>query len=197
VPETDEIQFAQSLRRLGPLIAASPPEEALAEVLRMAVRFAEADAGNIQQVVHRGGRWGGAGGHSGEHLPELRIVAHQGFGEEFLRFFACVEPGISVCGLALARRERVIIENVRESPHLASPVRSTLERAGIISVVSTPIPAGVATATSGEILGMLSVHYRRAGGPGPEALVRLDLLTEHAGEVLGAWAESGGGAWRS
>src|SRR5688572_10532546 len=98
--DTDEIQFALSLGRLDPITVAAPRGDAgaLAEVLRVAVRFAGADAGDIQRLVTHPGP--GA-------VPELRIVAHQGFGEEFLTFFASVEPGIACCGLALARRARV------------------------------------------------------------------------------------------
>jgi GAF domain-containing protein len=172
--DTDEIQFVQSLGRLDPITVAAPRGDAgaLAEVLRVAVRFAGADAGNIQRLVR--GAPGGAG------TLELRIVAHQGFGDEFLSFFGCVEPGIAACGLALARRERVITEDVRTDPHLASPVRAALERAGFLSVVSTPV-----VDEAGEILGMLSVQYRRAGRPTAEVLARLDTLAARAAAVLG------------
>jgi hypothetical protein len=130
-----------------------------------------------------------AAGPGGGAPPELRIVAHQGLGDEFLNFFACVDPGIAACGLALARRERVIIEDVRTNPHLASPVRSALERAGFLSVVSTPVVDERGGGT--EIVGMLSVHYRYAGRPAPVALARLDTLAARAAAVLGR-EQSGG-----
>src|SRR5215475_1869871 len=52
-------------------------------------------------------------------LGALRIEAQRGFEPPFLEFFESVDEGQAVCGMALARAERVIVEDVTKSPIFA------------------------------------------------------------------------------
>ena len=79
-------------------------------VLDAAIKLQDADFGYVQLLDARS--------------ITLRIVAHRGVGEEFLKHFACVDANdTSACGIALKQGQRVIIEDVTKyapySPHLA------------------------------------------------------------------------------
>ncbi|ACL62978.1 GAF domain-containing protein [Methylobacterium nodulans] len=100
-----------------------------------------------------------------EETRTLRIAAQRGFGQPFLDHFAEVDAAEdSACGVALARRERVVIEDVEQEPAFA-PSLEAARAAGYRAVQSTPL-----FTPTGETLGMLSTHFRQ-----PHRLSDLDL----------------------
>jgi PAS domain S-box-containing protein len=147
------------------LLGKSSVNEALNEILDAAIEVTEADFGNIQ-LVDQG---------------ILRIVAHRGCLAEFLNFFREVSHDTTAaCGAALARRSRVIIEDVGSSELFrGTPAGEVLLRAGIRAVQSTPL-----IGSSGKVYGILSTHFRRPSRPAERALRYLDLLASEAGRVL-------------
>jgi hypothetical protein len=91
---------------------------------------------------------------------DLELVAHRGFGEEFVEYFRFVDGGDPcACGTALASAQRVYVPNLDAGSLFdASPeTREVLRRAQVLAVQSTPI---VAASDGGGVLGMISTHWR-------------------------------------
>ncbi|WP_262269122.1 sensor histidine kinase [Microvirga yunnanensis] len=111
-------------------------------ILEATIDLHGADFGNIQLYD--------------EATQTLRIAAQRGFQPPFLDHFAEVDAAeASACGMALARRERVMIEDVEQEPAYA-PSLEVAREAGYRAVQSTPL-----FTPSGETLGMLSTHFRQ------------------------------------
>ncbi|MET0986828.1 MAG: ATP-binding protein [Steroidobacteraceae bacterium] len=84
----------------------------------------------------------------------LRIAAQRDMNREMLDRFAEVDARTnSACGRALARRERVIIEDV-ETDATGTLDPEMAQRMGLRAIHSTPL-----FTTDGAILGMLSTHF--------------------------------------
>ncbi|WP_244470507.1 PAS domain-containing sensor histidine kinase [Microvirga vignae] len=120
-------------------------------ILEAAIELHGADFGNIQLFDDK--------------TRTLRIAAQRGFQKPFLDHFAEVDVAEgSACGMALARRERVMIEDVETEPAYAPSLQAARE-AGYRAVQSTPL-----FTPTGETLGMLSTHFRQ-----PHRLSELDM----------------------
>lgn len=147
--------------------AAAPVSLSLPEFLHNAVKVSCADFGNIQ--------WFEPGTRS------LRIVAHQGFDSAFLNYFAQVtaEPG-TACGKAMQSGSRVVVRDVKSDPIFCNEESGdVLLQSNVRSVQSTPL-----VTRAGSFVGVLSTHYRRAGGPSHHALERLDKIIAEYTELL-------------
>jgi GAF domain-containing protein len=107
----------------------------------------------------------------------LRIVAHRAMSQEFVEFFREVSHSTTAaCSAALRSNRRVIVENVESSPLFeGTEALQVLLRAGIHAVQSTPL-----LGSSGEVLGVLSTHFRACHCPPDRALRYLDLLAGRA-----------------
>ncbi len=137
----------------------------LGGVLDAAIALAEADFGNIQLLDPDG---------------QLRIVAHRGFPEWWIDYWNTVTSGHGVCGTSLARGDRVIVEDVEQSPiFVGTPALDIQRRAGVRAVQSTPLRGG-----SGQMLGMFSTHYRSPHRPDTKTLKLIDLLASHAATLI-------------
>lgn len=111
----------------------------------------------------------------------LQIVAQLGFSQPFLDFFNSVHAGEAVCGHAFATRNRVIVEDVTESPIFrGTPALEVLLDAGVRAVQSTPL-----VSSSGTVLGILSTHWPSPGCLSTRALASLDALTR----LVARWLE--------
>jgi signal transduction histidine kinase len=155
------------LHKLGMLSArrASLPR-LLEKIVEAAIAISGADFGNIQLVDPESGG--------------LRIAAQRGFPEAWIRFWNNVSKGKGVCGTALERGERVIVEDIRRSPIFAGS--SALEvqlKAGVCAVQSTPLMS-----RSRKILGMLSTHYKAPRRPDGRTLSLLDILARQAAVLI-------------
>ena len=74
----------------------------LEESLETAIDITGADMGKIQLFD--------------EASSTLKMMVHRGFDQRFLNFFATIGVGRAACGEAARRRERVVVENIAESP---------------------------------------------------------------------------------
>jgi PAS domain S-box-containing protein len=141
-------------------------EPVLTEIVDAAIAISGADFGNIQLVDPE------CGG--------LRIVAQKGFPQWWLDFWESVSEGRGTCGTALQRGERVIVEDVQQSPIFrGTPELEIQNRAGVRAVQSTPL-----VGRSGMPLGMFTTHYKRPGRPDDRALRLLDLLARQAADII-------------
>ena len=110
----------------------------------------------------------------------LKIVAQRGFPSWWIDFWARVFESRGVCGTALERGERVIVEDVEESPIFAgTPALEIQLQAGVRAVQSTPL-----VSRSGKPLGMFSTHYKKPHRPDERALRLLDLLARQAADII-------------
>jgi PAS domain S-box-containing protein len=141
-------------------------EPVLGEIVEAAIAIAGADFGNIQ-LLHAA-------------AATLHIVAQRGFPPWWIDFWNKVSEGQGVCGTALERGERVIVEDVEQSPiFLGKPALDIQRRAGVRAVQSTPL-----VSRSGRPLGMFSTHCRKPGRPDERALRLLDLLARQAADII-------------
>ncbi|MDM4772702.1 PAS domain S-box protein [Solimonas sp. SE-A11] len=105
----------------------------------------------------------------------LRVVAQQGFDTEFQRRYAVVRADTAcACGMAVARRERVIVEDVETEPAYA-PSLEEARRAGYRAVQATPL-----ISREGRLVGVLSTHFRRPHRPSEHELKLTDLFAAQA-----------------
>ena len=111
----------------------------------------------------------------------LRIAAQRGFDRPFLEFFASVPGEQAACGTALQRGERVIVDDVLNSPiFVGTSALDVMVAAGAHAVQSTPL-----VSRSGRVLGMFSTHYQRAPQqPSERALRLLDILARQAADLI-------------
>lgn len=118
--------------------------------------------------------------------PEgLRIVAHLGFDQRFLEFFAVVSHDTSsACGRALERGQRVVVNDVlADSGFAATAAADVMRNAGARACQSTPIFGGL-----GQVIGMLSTHYERPHQPAVEELAAIDRITLRTSFLLAGGA---------
>src|SRR3984957_5487260 len=168
---TSQLQLAlevDSMRRLHELVnrllSCDDLQTALEEVLDAALALMEAELGNVRLL---------------DPVPrELRIVAQRGFGPGFLDPLSSVSVDSNeVCARAAKQRKRVIVEDVQTDPQFASH-QAVAAAAGYRGVQSTPIMS-----RTGELLGVLSTHFRDPQRPSERALRMIDLYARQAADV--------------
>jgi two-component system CheB/CheR fusion protein len=164
---TADLDAMTRLQKLGTLFVRERTlESVLGEIVEAAIAISGADFGNIQLID--------------APRSDLRIVAHRGFPEWWLEFWNHVSKGQGVCGTALERGERVIVEDIEQSPiFVGTPALDIQRRAGVRAIQSTPL-----VDRAGRPLGMFSTHYRRPTRPDDRALRLLDLLARQTADII-------------
>jgi PAS domain S-box-containing protein len=162
-----ELDAMTRLQKLGTLfLRKGELGPVLGEIVEAAIAIAGADFGNIQLLDPRTGN--------------LRILAYRGLPDWWLEYWRIAGKGKGSCGSALARGERVVVEDVECSPlFVGTPALDIQRRAGIRAVQSTPL-----LGRSGKRLGMFSTHYKAPHRPDERALRLLDLLARQAAEMI-------------
>lgn len=140
----------------------------LSEILAAAADIIGTDKGSIQLYDPKSGA--------------LRIVAHQGFGERFLRRF--FDKGASmVCHEAARKLQRVVWENIADAPELeGTEDLQVLLGDGIQAIQSTPL-----VSLDGRLLGVLNNHFRMPHRPNERELGYIDLLARMAADFIERW----------
>ncbi len=165
-PGSKDASQRGSIRIGDPLAEEEALQPVLVEVLDAAIAITRADFGNIQLFDPVDGR--------------LQIVAHRGLPSWWQDFWNAADGGSGACGTALARRERVVVEDVEESPiFYGTPALEIQRRAGIRAVQSTPL-----VGRTGNPIGMFSTHFRRRHRPDEAEERLLDLLAQHAAAMI-------------
>jgi two-component system, chemotaxis family, CheB/CheR fusion protein len=138
----------------------------LEEILDAAITITDADMGAIQLC-----------------LPpddQLRVVAQRGFGQEYVDYWNRSGQGDGSGALAVKSRERVIVEDVKQSPIFVHPPSLEVQlAAGVQAVQSTPL-----FAQGGNLLGVISTHFRSPQRPDDRRLRFFDLLVRQATEIV-------------
>jgi PAS domain S-box-containing protein len=161
-----ELEAMTQLQELGTRLAArSDLESALMEVLDDAIAMLAAAMGTIQLYDSQTG--------------SLQIAAQRGFRKEFLdHFHTVIADDGSACGRAMKRGVRVIVQDVQSDPDYA-PHRHFAASARYRAVQSTPL-----ISRDGELLGVLSTHFRQPHYPFDRDLRMLDLYCQQAVEIV-------------
>jgi PAS domain S-box-containing protein len=162
-----DLDVMKRLQKLGTLfVREGNLEPVLGEIVDAAIAISGADFGNIQLLDPKS--------------SALKIVAQRGFPKWWLDFWNSVSEGRGVCGTALGRGERVIVEDIEQSPiFVGTPALEIQLKAGVRAVQSTPL-----VSRSGRPLGIFSTHYKTPGRPDDHALHLLNLLARHAADII-------------
>ena len=137
----------------------------LEEILKVAIEISGADKGNLHLVEPGTG--------------VLALNAECGFDDEFSESFS-EEGQFPVSVKAFETRQRVIVENVRQSALFAgSSSLNAMNNARVRAVQSTPL-----ISSSGNVLGVISTHFMTALRPTEQELRLMDLLARQAADYL-------------
>ena len=112
---------------------------------------------------------------------ELRLLGFRGFHPDSAKFWEWVRPASgSTCGIALQTRMRVIAPDVETCDFMAgTDDLNFYRRSEIRAVQSTPL-----LSRSGELLGMISTHWRQPHNPDERELRLLDILARQAADLM-------------
>jgi len=137
------------------------------EMVEAAIAITRADKGNIRILDPLTGK--------------LKIVAQRGFRLPFLKFFEFVDTGeAAACGTSMKRMERVIVEDITQSPiFLGSDALDMLLSEGVKAVQSTPL-----VSRSGQFIGIISTHFSQIHMPSERELILIDILARQAADII-------------
>jgi signal transduction histidine kinase len=141
--------------------------ELLSDILAAVIEITGAGRGTMQLLDTETGR--------------LRLVAHHGFGREFVDFYA--EVGLdeaASCGHALQKGRRVVVADVERDPIFAEPTaRGVMRRAGVRACQSTPL-----LSRTRHVLGIVSTHFDAPHEPPARELQLVDLFARQAADLV-------------
>jgi PAS domain S-box-containing protein len=112
---------------------------------------------------------------------ELRLLAYRGFTPTAAAFWEWVRPASgSTCGVALATGERLIVPDIELCDFMAGTDNlETYRQTGIRAVQSTPL-----VSRAGQVMGMISTHWRDPHQPLKRDLRLLDVLARQAADLI-------------
>ena len=112
---------------------------------------------------------------------KLCLLGWRGFDAHAVRYWQEVRANsTSACGRALSAKERVVIADTERCEVLAGTADlAEFRRAGIRSVQSTPL-----TSRTGELVGILSTHWRDPQTPAAGELRLFEVLARMAADLI-------------
>ncbi len=110
---------------------------------------------------------------------KLKLLVSNGFHPESAQYWECVETGGgSPCGRALETGERTLVPNIDAFEADPRDIEA-FRRSSIMSVQSTPL-----ISRAGDIVGMLSTHWREPFAPKTRELRLFDVLARLAADLI-------------
>lgn len=146
------------------MLASTKLKPMLEETLHAIMAIQEADFGLVQLCNPESG--------------VLETVAQHGFQAEFLKHFTDPQNEDTAFGVALRRRERVILEDTDKDAGSA-PLRDLAARVGFRAVQATPL-----FSRRGEPLGIVSTQFRHCHRPSERSLQLTDLYVMYAEDMI-------------
>ena len=166
---TAELEDMRRLNELSTLLVREENkfETCYDEITRTAIAISGAEKGNLQLFD--------------EASHSLRIVAQQGFGEEFLKFVESADDhAAGSCGTAMASNDQIIVDDVLTSEiFVGQPAQKVLLDAKVRAFISTPLRS-----SKGNLLGVISTHFSRPGHPSERQLRLTNILARQAADYL-------------
>jgi PAS domain S-box-containing protein len=163
-----EPDVALQLQKISTLLIQEGNVDVLYEqVLDAAVELMSADFGSFQLYA--------------PEQNELRLFAHRGFHPVSAAFWEFVSVGsTSTCGLAMSSGARTVVADVEAAEcDIGTSDLTAYRKSGIRAVQSTPLMS-----RSGQLLGMISTHWRRPHQPPETAYRPLDVLARQAADLI-------------
>ncbi|MBC7983280.1 MAG: GAF domain-containing protein [Candidatus Obscuribacterales bacterium] len=167
----EELIDTKLLQSLGAEVAHSADFNTLYEkFVDAAVMIMGSDFASMQMLYPERGDGG-----------ELLLLAFRGFDQDAAKFWEWVRADSQCsCGEALRTSKRVVIPDVsRCSFMMGTPDQKAYAEAGMQASQSTPL-----LSRSGEILGMISTHWRNPHQPSDRDLRLLDILARQAADLI-------------
>jgi GAF domain-containing protein len=191
VGERDRQRFQEVVEELGAALAAlelgNKLQDHLAEnnpnpgskvrqriacekIVDVAVSLMRADYASLQMLFPERGRGG-----------ELQLVAFRGFNPQAAKFWEWVRADSkSTCGMALRDTARVVASDIANCDFMAdSEDRQVYLQAGIRACQTTPL-----IARAGNLVGMISTHWRSPHQPSERAFQAFDILARQAADLI-------------
>lgn len=155
------------------LIGEQDREALYGKIVDAAVAITGSHFGTMQLLCVKGDEPG--------HDGQLQLLYSHGLSPEAIELWQWVDPGArSSCTQALILRERVIIPDFEQWPGIAGTQDLAAFRlAGIRSAQTTPLMS-----RNGQLLGMISTHWREPHHPSERDLRLLDILARQAADLL-------------
>ena len=112
---------------------------------------------------------------------ELRLLAFRGFNPQAARFWEWVRADSkSTCGMALRASQRVVAPDIVDCDFMAdSEDQQVYLQTGIRACQTTPL-----IARAGNVVGMISTHWRRPHQPSEKHLRLFDSLARQAADLI-------------
>lgn len=163
-----ELADTQQLRKISQLfIEQENPQALYEEIVDAAAALMHSDAASLQMLDPT--------------RRKLQLLAWRGFHPEAAASWQQIsfETG-TTCGIALEGGQRMIVPDVFNSEfQLGSETLQYFQLSGIVAVQSTPL-----VSRAGQIVGMISTHWRTRHQPSERDLARFDVLVRQAADVI-------------
>ncbi len=145
-----------------------PKLTAYETIIDDAVQIMRSDFASIQMLFPKRGR------------GELRLLDFRGFNPEAARFWEWVRADSkSTCGLALRDKCQVVAPDIATSELMAgSEDQQIYLQTGVLACQTTPLIA------LGEVVGMISTHWRTPHQPSDDELRQFNSLAKWATELI-------------
>jgi GAF domain-containing protein len=140
------------------------------EIVATAVALMRSDYGSLQMLYPERGTGG-----------ELRLLGFRGFNPHAARFWEWVRADSkSTCGIALTDARRVVAPDIANCDFMAdSEDQRVYLQTGIRACQTTPL-----IAHAGNVVGMLSTHWRTPHQPSEQDFREFDLLAKQAADLI-------------
>ena len=161
-----EVESLETLHRINTrFIKYADANTIYQEILEESIALTGADCGNMQMVA--------------DDLCSLEMIAHKGYSEAFAKRYRRIPGDQTVCLKTMEDMARTIEEDMPHSTIFDEDDRRFLQEEGLICVQSTPM-----LSAAGNLLGILSTHYKSPHKFSERELRNLDLLSRQAADVM-------------
>lgn len=163
-----ELAGSQRLQQTSSLLIQGGDIDALyRQILQAAIALMSSDMGSLQKFYPERG--------------DLRLLAWEGFDPQSAAFWEWVRPtSFCTCGLALRSKQRVTAPDIEACDFMAGTEDlQAYRKSGIRAVQSTPL-----IARHGNIVGMISTHWRQPHLPGEREIRLLDVLARQVTDLI-------------
>lgn len=117
-----------------------------------------------------------------ERAGALHAAASRGLPRAFLDHMTCVPPGVGPCGVAIAEKRPVVIEDVENDPQWAH-VLDIARSGGCRAAYSTPL-----LTARGGVLGTIATYFREPHRPSEREMRMVELYAAQAAQAIeNAW----------
>jgi PAS domain S-box-containing protein len=160
----DQIQLQQIS---GQLLKQQDVKSIYAGIVQATLALLRSDTASMQMVV--------------PGTDELLLLAQKGFAAESAKAWQRISrnSGGASCAEAFRRGERVIVPDLEQCDFIKEKDLISYRRSGIRSVQSTPL-----FSRTGELVGMISNHWRKVHQPSRRELGLLDVLGRQAADLI-------------